>query len=301
MPLSFSSRPFRPAPTPSLYQPIEAHEAARQSLRRGLDCGESLLALDGPPGTGKTMLALRILADLSESTNPVYIPAASFERPAELYLAMLHDFEREAAVPEARLPLAVQDALLASAAAGKRTILVLDDAQETAADVLLDLRRFDHLSIRGTPALSVLLVGQHELAVGWAALPQRVGLSVRLEPLHAADAARFIRACVAAAGGPAEAFNDEAVELIAGESGGVPRCIIRIASQSLALALEAGADQVDAEAVLEALANLAPLPGTAQTTAIGGQSPELAAGNRRGSHAKPAATPKNKERKRRAA
>jgi hypothetical protein len=90
-----------------------------------------------------------------------------------------------------------------------------------------------------------------------AGLRQRLAVRVEVGPLPLQEAADYLLHHVRVAGGrPEQLFADEAVELLARQTGGVPRLLNQAAHQALALAAEAGAAQVDAEAALEALALL---------------------------------------------
>ena len=64
-------RPFRPIPDTDSYFPAATHEAALNHLRRALDDDEGVILLTGEAGTGKTLVARRLLEELDENTRSV--------------------------------------------------------------------------------------------------------------------------------------------------------------------------------------------------------------------------------------
>src|SRR5205807_2758824 len=108
-------------------------------------------------------------------------------------------------------------------------------------------------------ALQVVLLGLPSLLETLrlpelAAFRQRLAVRVELLPLALQEAADYLLHHLRVAGGrPERVLADEALELLARATGGVPRLLNQAAHQALALAREAGAAQVDIEAALEAL------------------------------------------------
>jgi hypothetical protein len=90
-----------------------------------------------------------------------------------------------------------------------------------------------------------------------SAFRQRLAVRVTLEPLGLEEAADYLAHRIRAAGGRPEAvFADEALQLLATATQGVPRLLNQAAHQALALAYGSGASIVDVEAALESLAML---------------------------------------------
>src|SRR4051812_893721 len=76
-------RPFPSTPATDLYVPTPPHEAAVAALRAAHDNRDGVALLDGEPGTGKTLAALRFLEALPPATGRVLIPAPRFARPSD--------------------------------------------------------------------------------------------------------------------------------------------------------------------------------------------------------------------------
>jgi type II secretory pathway predicted ATPase ExeA len=140
-------------------------------------------------------------------------------------------------------------------------ILVLTGEPGTGKTLLCH-RLLGNLEARSGKALQVVLVGQPSLLTTLrqpelTALRQRVVVRAELSALNVDEAADYLLHHVRIAGGRPEAvLLDEAVEVLARQTQGVPRLINQAAHEAMCLAEGAGATQVDAEAALEALALL---------------------------------------------
>jgi type II secretory pathway predicted ATPase ExeA len=256
-------RPFRPTPDTDAYFPAASHEAALAGLRHAYAARDGLALLDGDPGTGKTLVALRFLEGLDAAVPRVLIPAPRFARPADLHQAILFDLGAEyRGLTEQELRLAVTEKLLGQLVEGNPTVLALDEAQHLSADLLEEVRLLGNLESRSAKAAFVVLVAQPQLrerlaAPELAAFAQRVAARCRVEPLTSDESAEFVRHQLRLAGGrPDSLVTDEALTLLAARCKGLPRLLNQAAYLAFTLAASAGAEAVDAEAAVEALAQL---------------------------------------------
>ena len=255
--------PFPAAPDARAYVPLATHEAALTAINRAHAGGDGLALVDGGPGGGKSLVALRFVSGLADSRSCVVVPAARFACPADLLQAILFDLGTEyRGLSETELRLAVADRLLSGLAAGTPAVIVLDEAQHLSDDALEEVRLLGNLAGPGAPAVFVLLVAQPVFRArlggsGLAAVADRLGSRSRLDPLDGEDSVRLIRGQLTAAGGDAdELIDEEAIGLLAAHGRGSPRLLGQAAALAFALADEAGADAVDAEAALEAVTRL---------------------------------------------
>lgn len=262
-PFQLRQRPFPATPDPARYYPSTCHERAIARLLYGLADGEGVLVLTGAPGTGKTLLCHCLLERLGVRPNIAFLTNSHVGTRAGLLQAILYDLS----LPyegrgEQEMRLALTDHLLRAYESGHSTILILDEAQHLTADLLEEVRLLGNLEARSGKALQVILVGQPGLMETLrrpelTALAQRVAIRVEVEPLPLQEAADYLLHHIRIAGGrPERLFADEALELLARQTRGVPRLLNQAAHQALHLASVAEAGQVDAEAVLEALAPL---------------------------------------------
>ncbi|HZT83559.1 MAG TPA: AAA family ATPase [Gemmataceae bacterium] len=277
-------RPFRPTPDTACYYPATSHERALARLAQAVADDEGLALLTGDPGTGKTLLCHKVLERLGPDAATAFLTNSHVGSRAGLLQAVLFDLGLpHEGRSEQEMRLALTDFLLTNFAAGRRAVLVVDEAQHLTPDLLEELRLLGNLEAPEGKALQAVLVGQPALLEtlrqpGLAAFAQRLAVRVRVEPLSFEEAADYLLHQLRAAGGRPEAIlSGEAVELLARGAHGVPRLLNQAAHQALALAHDAGARQVDAEAALEALALLG-LEADGGEEAAFGVLPGLAAG-----------------------
>jgi type II secretory pathway predicted ATPase ExeA len=256
-------RPFPSTPDPGRYYPATSHERALAALQRGLGDGEGLLLLTGAAGTGKTLMCHCLNERLGPEASTVFLTNSHFPDRTALLQAILYDLSLPYEnLREQELRLALTDHLLKSLGAGRRMVLVIDEAQHLGVDLLEELRLLGNLEARSGKALQVVLVGQPTLLEilarpELAGLRQRLVVRARLEPLPFQEAADYLLHHLRVAGGrPERLLTDEAAEVLARGSGGVPRLLNQAAHLALGLASEAGAAAVDVEAALEALNQL---------------------------------------------
>jgi type II secretory pathway predicted ATPase ExeA len=256
-------RPFRVIPDSDCYYPATSHEQALAQLLQAIAADEGLAVLTGAPGTGKTLLCHCLLERLGQDVTIAYLTNSHVEGRAGLLQAILYDLSQPyAGRTEQELRLALTEFLLENYRAGRRTVLIVDEAQNLPPDLLEELRLLGNLEGRQGRAVQVVLVGQPSLLEtlrlpSLAAFAQRLAVRARLESLGVHEAADYLVHHLRTAGGsPADIITDEALEVLARGTQGLPRLLTRAAHQALVLAHAADNALVDAEAALEALAAL---------------------------------------------
>jgi type II secretory pathway predicted ATPase ExeA len=256
-------RPFRPTPDTDAYFPAASHEAALHQLRRALADDEAIILLTGEPGTGKTLVARKLLEELDETVRVVLLTNSHVSRNGDLLQAILFDLGLPyQGLTEQVARLAVTDSCLEFYRGGGKTLVVVDEAHHLAADVLEELRLLSNLEGKDCKAVQVLLVAlpviQETLdKPGLAALRQRLTVRANLHPLDAEESAEYLRHQVTAAGGkPDKLYGEDVLDILSHAGGGIPRVLNQAAHAAFVLADEAGNDHVDAEAAVEAVTRL---------------------------------------------
>jgi type II secretory pathway predicted ATPase ExeA len=254
-------RPFRPTPDAGSYYPATSHEQALARLQTALAEEEGMVLLTGLPGTGKTLLCHCLLERLGDSYSTAFLTNSHVGDANGFLQAILHDLS----LPyegrgEQELRLALTDYLLKNYAEGRRTLLIVDEAQNLLHEALEELRLLGNLEGRHGKALQTLLVAQPDLLEslrqpGYSALRQRLAVRIQLDPFTKEEAADYLMHQIRAAGGrPEELLADEALAVLAKATEGVPRSLNQAAHQALGLAQQADMSQVDAEVAVDALA-----------------------------------------------
>jgi type II secretory pathway predicted ATPase ExeA len=256
-------RPFPSTPDPGCYYPATTHERGLARLLRALSDGDGLLALTGAPGSGKTLLGHCLVERLGPEAQPLFLTNSHVRDRVGLFQAILFDLAQPyEGKGEQELRLALTNHLLQAFTAGRPAVLLVDEAHHLSPDLLEELRLLGNLEGRSGKALQVVFLGQPAFLdvlkrPELTAFRQRLAVRAELQPLGVQEAADYLLHHVRSAGGkPARVFSDEALELLARATGGVPRLLNQAAHQAMTLAAEAGTGEVDVEAALEALNQL---------------------------------------------
>ena len=256
-------RPFPATPDSSLYYPATPHEAALAPLLRALEDKEGLLLLTAEPGMGKTILGQVLLERLTGDVSAPFLTNSHFPDRASLFQAILFDMGLPyEGAGEQVLRLRLTEQVLKDCAAGRRTIVVIDEAHHLSADLLEELRLLGNLEAGADKAFQAVCLAQPAILetlktpalFGWK---QRLAVQAHLEPLSVDEACDYLLHHLRLAEGKPDRIIDESgMEVIARGTRGIPRLLNHAAQQALVLADAAELEIVDAEAALEALAAL---------------------------------------------
>lgn len=257
-------QPFGVTPDPAFVYPSRTFREALASLTAGIEEGRGFLALIAEPGMGKTTLLYHLFEQLRERDSA---------RTALLFQTQCDSREffqyllSELGVDSQGMGLVamhnqLNDMLFAEMLAGKRFVLVVDEAQNLAEPVLETVRLLSNFETSHTKLLQIILAGQPQLPEKLAQprlaqLRQRIAAVARLEPLSPVETARFIDHRLQIAGHVgAPIFAPGAIDRIALESRGIPRTINNICYAALAAAHAAKLEAVTTEIVGAVVAKL---------------------------------------------
>ncbi|EDP58406.1 ExeA family protein [Vibrio sp. AND4] len=254
----FVELPFSIVPNSRYLYLSQRHKEAITHLQAGLGDGGGFAMLTGEVGTGKTTVAKVMLANLDENTKAGLILNPTFSS-RDLLEAICDEFKvtypQEATLKQ--LNQAIHDYLLRNHESGWTTLLVIDEAQHLAADVLEQLRLLTNLETDTRKLLKVLLVGQPELqrllqTTQLRQLAQRITGRYHLLPLDEKETADYIAFRLHTAGGDKLLFGLSSSKLIAKYSHGIPRLINLICDKSLYMSYHKGNVVVDKQTVHQA-------------------------------------------------
>ncbi|CDU14681.1 ExeA family protein [Vibrio coralliirubri] len=242
----FVEMPFSIVPNSRYLFLSQRHQESMQNLQAGLGEGGGFAMLTGEVGTGKTTVAKAMLFSLDSHTQAGLILNPTFSN-TDLLEAICDEFEVE--YPEQaslkQLSQAIHYFLLDSHAEGIQTLLVIDEAQHLAADVLEQLRLLTNLETDNRKLLKVLLVGQPELqqhlqTTQLRQLAQRITGRYHLLPLNTEETGKYIAFRLETAGGEQMLFSNRSIKLIAQYTHGIPRLINLVCDKALQLAFHDG-------------------------------------------------------------
>ncbi|WP_394248818.1 AAA family ATPase [Vibrio profundi] len=251
----FVEMPFSIVPNSRYLFLSQRHQEAMQNLQAGLGEGGGFAMLTGEVGTGKTTVAKAMMAGLDEQTEAGLILNPTFSS-SDLLEAICDEFDIEYPYQPSlkELNQAIYQYLLDNNEQGIQTLLVIDEAQHLAADVLEQLRLLTNLETDSRKLLKVLLVGQPELqqhlqTTHLRQLAQRITGRYHLLPLNVSETGQYIDFRLSAAGGNTGLFHNRSVKVIARHTHGIPRLINLVCDKALQLCFHSGAARPDTQIV----------------------------------------------------
>jgi type II secretory pathway predicted ATPase ExeA len=141
---------------------------------------------------------------------------------------------------------------------GRRTVLIIDEAQNLTTQALEELRVLSNLNAGRTLLLQTILVGQPELREklrrpNLRQFAQRIAIDCHIEALRREDTHAYVRHRLRVAGGAEDIITADAVELVHARTGGVPRLINQVCDIALVYGFAEQRSRVDAELVGQVL------------------------------------------------
>lgn len=243
--------PFSLLPDPAYLFHSHKHQMALSMLEYAVNNRLSLSVISGEVGAGKTTLIRQLMNNLGDSCTVGLISNThrSFGNLMQwVALAYGLPFKGKEKV---ELYQDFVDFLCAEYAAGRRTLLIVDEAQNLDAENLEELRLLTNVNADDHMVLQLLLVGQPELhdvlkRHELRQLAQRISVFAKLEALDERETAAYVRHRMEVVGGDPNIFHKNALRLIYWNSGGIPRVINTLCELALVYAYADGKREIDA-------------------------------------------------------
>jgi general secretion pathway protein A len=279
----FRENPFGLSPDPAFLYRSMQHEEALGSLIQGVQNREGLMVLTGDVGTGKTMI-LECLRDFLKSQAYEFAfldnPRVTVDQFFEIIVYNLGlPCNRNA---KAQVRSALDQLIRQQARQGRTTVLIVDEAQNLAADVLEQIRLLGNRENPSGKLLQIVLSGQREFERRFNApdlrdLKRRIAQHCRLVAFTAAETREYISMRLERAGMPNQTvFPPNLTAEIHLRSQGIPRLINAICDNLLLKAYAMESRIATVEMLEEISANMRldytrrsrshPLPETASDT-----------------------------------
>jgi len=252
----FREKPFSLLPDPSFLYFSKKHRMAFAMLEYGLENQAGFTVISGGIGTGKTTLIRHLLNQMQHNTT-VGLISNTHQSFGELLQWILLAFNLEhKGMSKVEMYQAFVDFMIGEYARGRRTVLIVDEAQNMSAETLEELRMLSNVNADKDQVLQVILVGQEELRdtlrrPDLVQFAQRIAVDYQLTPLTAEETTDLIRHRLAVAGGSPELFTEEACAAVHHYSGGTPRLVNLICDTTLVYGFADQRETIDADLVHE--------------------------------------------------
>jgi len=218
----------------------QSHREALAHLLYGLGEGGGFVILTGEVGTGKTTICRCLLEQVPQNVDLALVLNPKVTS-VELIATVCDELgvrypEKDASIK--MLTDVLNQHLLDAHEKGRRTVLIIDEAQNLSADVLEQIRLLTNLETSTQQLLQIILIGQPELRTllqrkDLRQLAQRVTARYHLEPVSREDTGDYIRHRLQICGASRPIFSQAAVDRIYKLSGGIPRLINVLCDRAL--------------------------------------------------------------------
>ncbi len=241
-----SERPFSLVPDPDFLFWSDAHKRAYSMLEYGIVTRSPITLITGEVGAGKTTLLQHLLRSVGKEVQIGLISNAHGDR-GELLRWVLMALNQDAPASETYVDLfgRFQAYLIEEYAAGRRVILIFDEAQNLSRESLEELRMFTNINANKDELIQLVLVGQPELRdlvrqPGLRQFAQRVSSAFHLPAMDQRTVRDYISHRLKVAGAKTTIFHLSARDLISEITGGVPRLVNQLCDLSMVYAFTKG-------------------------------------------------------------
>lgn len=234
------SRPFTLVPDPKFVFWSRQHRKVQALLEYGLMSRAPVTMVVGEVGSGKTTLVRELLSKIDDDLQIGFVANAAPTDRVDMLRLTLHalgvEFADEATYTA--LYRTLESYLVEQYGAGRRVVLIFDEAQNLGRESLEHLRMLTNINFADHELVQLVLVGQPELQdiimrPDMTQLAQRVSASVYLKGLQEDDIEGYVRHRLSLAGAQREIFEPDTFALIYEVTGGVPRLINQVCDFSL--------------------------------------------------------------------
>jgi len=240
-----SEKPFSLTPDTDFYYQTLTHQQALNVLLVAIKSGDGFIKLTGEVGTGKTLLCRKLLDQLDDHYQTIYIPNPYMSCDA-LLRAVVEEMGLLDSLGGDNYLSCINQKLIENAKNNKQTIILLDEAQSLPVESLEAIRLLSNLETEKQKLIQIVLFGQPELNTtlqqkSIRQLQQRIVHACHLSNLSEEVLGEYVEYRLRSAGyyGP-HLFSDAAIHCLFNKTKGVPRLINLLCDKSLMLAYASG-------------------------------------------------------------
>ena len=252
------AKPFSLYPDPDFLYWAGPHSMAFAMLEYGVINHAGFTVITGEIGAGKTTLIKHLLTKLPGNITVGVASNIVGERGdllSWLLMVFKQDFEGQSYVGLYRK---FEDFLVKQHAENRRTVLIIDEAQNLGAKTLEELRTMSNVNQGGHELLQIILSGQPELksvlrGPELVQFAQRISSDFHLGLLPSKEVPAYIDHRLAVAGATRQIFSDDVCSLIGEASKGTPRVINMLCDTCLMYGFATGSQIIRPQILLSVL------------------------------------------------
>lgn len=259
-----NGRPFQLTPDPQYYFESGTHRKALSYLGYGLAQGEGFIVITGDVGAGKSTLVSHLMRTIDKSRLTAANIVTSHLNGNDLVHMAAESFGIHAnALDKAGTLKAIEEYLHEEARAGRRCLLIVDEAQNLSVEAIEELRMLSNFQLGSQALLQIFLLGQPEFrdlvqnSPKLEQLRQRIIATHHLDPMEADEVEPYVVHRLTKAGWAGNPqFVDGAFSVLYSETDGVPRKINTVMSRVLLMGAVEQLSQIDGPLITAVIADM---------------------------------------------
>lgn len=251
--------PFSIAPDPRYLFMSEQHREALAHLFYGINTDGVFVMLTGDVGAGKTTVSRCLLDQVPEDVNIALIlnPKVTVAELLATICDELHIPYPSGCSSVKTFVDAINSFLLDAHSRGRKTVLLIDEAQNLGPDVMEQIRLLTNLETNQQKLLQIIMIGQPELRnmlsrPEMSQLSQRITARYHMGPLSKEDVALYVNHRLFVAGAKLAIFPSSLIKELHRLSHGIPRMINIICDRALLGTYIQGKSFVDRKSLITA-------------------------------------------------
>lgn len=257
---NLKEKPFQMQPDPAFIFWSEAHAMAYSMLEYGILNNAGFTVVTGEVGSGKTTLIRILLSQLLDHATVGLLSNTSIQEGELLRWVMLAFSQRFDQTSQMALFQDFQNFLISEFGHNRRSILIVDEAQNLSTATLEELRMLSNINADKDQLLQIILIGQPQLrdllqGPNMTQFVQRVTSDFHLVPLKPNEVSHYIAHRLVLAGGSKELFSHMACRLVADASEGIPRTINMLCDTALVYAYSASKAYVSSSLMAQVISD----------------------------------------------
>lgn len=261
-PFKLKELPFRLSPDPQFLYLSKQHARAKAYMESTIWFTDGFVVITGEIGSGKTTLIESFLKELPADVVVAQINQTQVSAIDFLQAVLVQFGFSPFKMKKAELIATINNFLVEQYAAGRKVLLIIDEAQNLSTRVLEEIRLLSGVETTKEKVLRIILAGQPELnekldAPELVQLAQRVRLRFHLTALSQSEMRAYIQHRLEVAGaGDRHIFADETFPEIYRYAGGIPRLVNTLCDTAMMAAYTADRDTVTVADIVSAVDEL---------------------------------------------